>query len=392
MIMTGGRRTMANSKLKRVDINALLDKDVNEMSLRDISEMWSGVIGAPLLYHDFVPYEILSVVVGPMITVKGAPIKRPNLYTLKISPPGIGLKSTVLGAELSVVERFEYVKWTGLGSPEGLIDFVIDEQGNSILIFEEEFSKTMGDKKDYRAGFDKILIALHDGIGGKFSYSKAGLIVRREIPPGQYVCCWASDHPQFYDRRFWGGGLGRRMIGLVAYENDNWQPYIREDDARERIILKTQRWVRVISERVEDGVVIRFSPNAATVINAINKEVTGGGGYYFISATDFIAKIAVFNAVARGSMEVEKRDVLRADWLIQRAGNSFRPIIEGGEDFYAVLGKVARYLVEVRPGEWIPIRDVYKNLKKPAKTVKEAVNKLSKIKVKGDRVGYNVEE
>jgi len=315
--------------------------DVKELTWRDISIKLRMAIGAPTLFLDFLPIELLSIVIGPYVEIEGTREhhKRPNLSLLLLSPPGIGKKTYLIELIKRISREFNHVGIVSPSTPEGLIDHIEMEKKDSYLIVKDEFGRMMKRArtgKHYSSGVEEAIIKLVDGVEERMVFSQRGEVKRDRVIPGdQYVCFIGASQDFFFEKEDLYGGFLRRVIILSVQKNDNVKGYLLEEgdidpeEVKEDIVewLKDiLGWIRKEGGRIK----VRISPEARSEINKIATAIEEGEERpYIISLPEFLVKISALIAISKRRDVVEVEDVKEAMNLMEKASEGIRRTTRG---------------------------------------------------------------
>jgi len=365
--------------------------DVKELTWRDISFKLRKAIGAPTLFLDFLPIELLSIVIGPYVEIEGARgVKRPNLSLLFLSPPGIGKKTYLIEIIKRISREFNHIGIVSPGSPEGLIDYIEREKKDSYLIVKDELGRMMRRErtgKHYTSGTMEAIIKLTDGVEERIVFSQRGEVKEdRVIPGGQYVCFIGASQDFFFEKEDLYGGFLRRLIILSVQKNDNPKGYLLEegDIDPEEVIREIVEWLKGILRWIwERGgrVKVRFSPEARSEINKIATAIEKGEERpYIISLPEFLVKISALIAVSKRRDEVLKEDVEEAKELLKKASKGIMEIQRRLRGEANTLERMLRHVKKQPAGVPIGVRDLCRSLHLTKDEVVEALDQLEGIR------------
>ena len=373
--------------------------DNKKSPCRQISFMLQKAIGAPTLFLDFLPIELLSIVIGPYVEIEGTRgSKRPNLSLLLLSPPGIGKKTYLIGLIRRILGEFDHVEIVCPATPEGLIDHIEGTKKGSYLIVLDELGRLMRREKTgrhYSSGLPEVIMKYLDGVREVLVYSQRGEIKRREIRGDvKFVCFIGASQDFFFDREDLTGGWLRRMIVLSVRKNDNPKGYLLEegDIDPEEVIKIIVEWLkdilRWIWEEKEGRVKVRFSPEASEKINEISIAIDKGERREYVSSLPrFLTIISALIAVSKKRDRVEMEDVEEAEELLRKASKGIREFLRRlrGED--NTLERMLRLVKKRSNGRPLDERTIYTGLRISKDEAEEALSLLEGVEVwrEGDK-------
>lgn len=181
-------------------------------------------------------YSISACCFGRFFVIPKSRNKRPNLYIILSSAPGIGRRGDMLNyinqVKFSAIERYceerknsdvENEMQTQIlegGSPQGLADDIIYHRKkglNSYCLSSTEFGRILDSIKHgqgYMTLFDSLLCKLWSGEPYYESFSKKGGNESRYVKPGTYfnICSTSQKIKLYLDDKMSQTGLCRRLL------------------------------------------------------------------------------------------------------------------------------------------------------------------------------------
>lgn len=284
----------------------------------------------PLEFHPFVFLTMISAIIGDKVYfIEGTDKIYPNLWTLLIGESSVSRKSSAIRPALSTLEKMDSIKLlSSRGSPEGIFEEIVKNDGVGLLSHSELGSLLGGLKKDYMRGLTEDFCEYYDPLGAKLKkklISKDSFIAHLAI---SWIACTTqtslSQHVTASDDRIASGFLPRFNIVFGTTITDDLVPFRPpKEQAKQDTLLKklTDLSIRLGKSPVE----FTFSQEAVQVFstwyNDKRREMTdnppdGVVGYFWTRALEVAKKYAAIFAILKGKPNIIDKASMKQAILI----------------------------------------------------------------------------